>query len=175
MIDDALGADRLIGVIQPGAHVTLDGAVPLAEVGTVARITSFSETDDGRYLITLTGLCRFRVERELPQAGPYRVIAASYDEFGDDLKPGEARIDREKLRHALQRYVDTHGYQADWSAVDEAPSEALVNSVSTICPFDPPAKQALLEAPTLADRCAALIALLEWGADEDDGSYGTMQ
>ncbi len=167
MIDDALADERLIGMIQPADSAPVL-APPLTEVGTVGRITSFAETDDGRYLITLTGVCRFRITQEAPAATPYRQALVSYDEFASDLtSPKRVRIDREKLRNALQRYVDTHGYQADWSAVDGAPTEALVNAVSTLCPFDAPAKQALLEAETLSDRCAALIALLEMGAAPD--------
>jgi len=167
MIDDALADERLIGMIQPAGDMAAL-APPLTEVGTVGRITSFAETDDGRYLITLTGVCRFRITQEAPAATPYRQALVSYDEFASDLtSPKRVRIDREKLRNALQRYVDTHGYQADWSAVDGAPTEALVNAVSTLCPFDAPAKQALLEAETLSDRCAALIALLEMGAAPD--------
>jgi Lon protease-like protein len=172
MVDDALADDRLIAMVQP-AFTGVDDA--LADVGTLGKITSFTETEDGRYLITLTGVCRFRLEREVPGATPYRRAVADYEQFAADLLEPRTQIDREKLRHALARYIDTHGYQADWSAVDEAPGEALVNAVSTMCPFDPPAKQALLEAPTLADRCDALIALLEWGADEEDGPRGPLQ
>jgi len=173
MVDDALADERLIGMIQPAADAPML-APPLSDVGTVGRITSFAETDDGRYLITLTGVCRFRITQEAPAQTPYRQALVSYDEFAGDLTaPRRVRIDREKLRNALQRYVDTHGYQADWSAVDGAPTEALVNAVSTLCPFDAPAKQALLEAETLSDRCAALIALLEMGAGP--GDHGRMQ
>ncbi len=169
MVDDALSAQRLIGMIQPAPIEQGENRAGLAEIGTLGRITSFSETEDGRYLVTLTGICRYRVERELESDAPYRRINAVYDQFGDDLKStiDLAHIDRERLRQALRLYVDSHGYQADWSAVDEAPPEALVNAVAALCPFDPPAKQALLEAPTLAERCGALIALLEISADPD--------
>ena len=162
MVDDALAGERLIGMIQPGR----DDAT-LSAVGTLGRITTFSETDDGRYLITLTGVCRYRVVRELNAPTPYRQAIASYDDFAQDLTPPLVEIDRDKLRGALRRYVDLHGYKADWSVVDEAPPEALVNIVSIICPFDAPAKQALLEARSVTDRCAALIALLEWSGAED--------
>ncbi|MGE3142432.1 MAG: LON peptidase substrate-binding domain-containing protein [Hyphomonadaceae bacterium] len=173
MVDDALRGDRVIGMIQPASDAPSMRAFashdpPLAEVGAVGRITTFAETEDGRYLITLTGLCRFRLENEISAQTPYRQALVDYAPFAEDLKaPGRIRIDREKLRQALRRYVDTHGFQADWSAVDKAPTEALVNSVSALCPFDAPAKQALLEAQTISDRCAALIALLELGAAPD--------
>src|SRR5262249_17936814 len=112
-----------------------------------------------------TGVCRFAVLREMPFVHPYRQAEAAYDDFGIDLRQEVEPIDRENLRRALQSYVNVHGFKADWSAVDDAPPEALVNAVSTLCPFDAAAKQALLEAPSLRERCATLIALLEWGAD----------
>lgn len=177
MVDDALSGDRVIGMIQPADPMKGDG--PLSDVGTLGRITSFAETDDGRYLITLTGVCRYRIAQEMKVRTPYRQALVDYAAFESDLhQPARKfKIDREKLRNALRRYVDTHGYQADWSAVDGAPSEALVNAVSTLCPFDPPAKQALLEAETLGDRCAALIALLEMdaAAPPDEESGGPLQ
>jgi uncharacterized protein len=161
MVDDALASERLIGMIQPSGD-------NLCAVGAVGRITSFSETDDGRYLITLTGLCRYRVAQELKAPTPYRQALVDYDDFASDLRQlPQDRIDRDKLRFALRRYVDLHGYEADWSAVDDAPPETLVNTVAALCPFDSSAKQALLEAPSIADRCDALIALLEWGATGD--------
>ncbi|HVZ99903.1 MAG TPA: LON peptidase substrate-binding domain-containing protein [Caulobacterales bacterium] len=164
MVDDALGGDRLIGMIQPmSGQQSGDGA--LAQVGCVGRITSFAETEDGRYLITLTGVCRFSIVREAPMARPYRQAEAAYEDFATDLKHEVEPIDRESLRRALQSYVNVHGFKADWSAVDDAPPEALVNAVAALCPFDAAAKQALLEALSLRERCATLIALLEWGAD----------
>src|SRR5688572_14122119 len=107
MFDDALAGERLIGMIQPAAG-DLDARAPsLADVGTAGRITTFSETDDGRYLVTLTGVCRFRIAREMPTTGPYRQAQVDYEPFANDLKPTRARIDREKLRFALRRYIDT--------------------------------------------------------------------
>ena len=160
MVDDALAGDRVIGMIQPD-----NGEQPphLSAIGTVGRITAFAETEDGRYLITLTGLCRYRISGELNAPTPYRQAIVAYDEFADDLKDSEIAIDRDKLRLALRRYVDLHGFKVDWSAVESAGHEQLVHAVSTLCPFDAPSKQALLEAPSLSDRCTALIALLEFG------------
>lgn len=171
MIDDALAGKRLIGMIQP-----VDRTGGIAEVGGVGRITTFAETDDGRYLITLTGVARFRVTEELTVESPYRQVRADFSLFGRDLSPPgfEAVIDRDRLRNALRRYVDMHGFETDWSAVDEAPPEALVNAVASLCPFDGLAKQALLEADDLADRCATLIALLEMSA-EPGGAEGPLQ
>lgn len=173
MVDDALASDRLIGMIQPASGQEQAAHPDLAEIGTAGRITSFSETEDGRYLITLTGICRFRLQREGGSGQPYRRALVAYDEFAGDLAPARGRIDRDKLRLALRAYVDRRGYETDWSAIDKAPPEALVNAVSTLCPFDAPAKQALLEAPSLGERCKALIALLE--CDARDGGEHKLQ
>lgn len=162
MVDDALAASRLIGMIQPSARGLGIQQPPLAQVGCLGRITTFSETDDGRYLITLTGVCRFRIERELEVLTPYRQVLADYHEFGADLDaPTGAEINRTRLSLALRRYVEINGFQADWDAVEEAPAETLVNALASLCPFEPEEKQALLEAETLKDRVEALVALLE--------------
>lgn len=165
MVDDALAAERLIGVIQPttGEH---DEAQPqLSDVGTIGRITSFAETDDGRYLITLTGVCRFTLERELETDAPYRQAIVSYDEFAEDFTSSPGRsINRDKLIGALKRYATRHGFEVDWESVEQSPTETIVNVAAQLCPFDPAAKQALLESRTLEDRSEALVALVEWGA-----------
>ena len=163
MIDDALAADRLIGMIQPSAEMESPHP-PLAGVGCVGRITAFSETEDGRYLITLTGVARFRVGRELEMHAPYRKVAPDWHAFGEgDLSQREhgGAIDREALSRALRKYADSRGFQIDWDAASEAPGEMLVNVVCAACPFDLQEKQLLLEADTLADRCDTLVALLE--------------
>jgi uncharacterized protein len=167
MIDDALAGERLIGMIQPA--VDADGAQPpLAEVGCVGRITSFSETEDGRYLITLTGVARFRVKRELDLRAPYRKVEADWMAFADDLSQRDigGAIDRDALSRALRHYAEARGFQIDWDAASEAPGEMLVNAVCAACPFDAQEKQLLLEADTVADRCDTLVALLELGAAE---------
>ena len=169
MIDDALGADRLIGMIQPATGEENEARPELSDVGTTGRITSFTETDDGRYLISLTGLCRFDLRRELEVGKPYRQTAVSYDRFAEDFRQagGEA-IDRPSLIRTLRVYAREQGYQVDWTAVEQAPTETVVNVAAQLCPFDPAAKQALLEAETLEARCQTLTALLEWGAPDGD-------
>jgi hypothetical protein len=168
MIDDALAAERLIGMIQPATGDEDEPVPELADVGTVGRITTFSETDDGRYLVTLTGVCRFGFERELQAGTPYRQAFVSYDEFAADFAQADgARIDRDALMGSLRTYAALHGYQVDWAAVEEAPTETVINVAAQICPFEPVAKQALLEAVTLEERCRALVALVEWGAPRD--------
>jgi Lon protease-like protein len=168
MVDDALAGERLIGMIQPAAGDENDPAPELSEIGTLGRITMFSETDDGRYLITLTGVSRFTLEREIKAGTPYRQALVSYDQFGDDFTPSSGgAIDRPALIRSLKGYAALHGFQVDWNAVEQAPTEIIVNMAAQLCPFDPVAKQALLEAQTLEDRCRTLIALLEWGAPDE--------
>jgi uncharacterized protein len=174
MIDDALASDRLIGMIQPASGA--DAATPaLAPVGCVGRITTFTETEDGRYLITLTGVCRFRVDRELTVKSPYRKVTPDWRPFAIDLSQRDngGAIDQEILARALRDYANAKGFQVDWEATTDAPAEMLVNAVCAACPFDPGEKQLLLEADTLADRCDALVTLLELGAHALRG--GTLQ
>jgi Lon protease-like protein len=163
MIDDAMASERLIGMVQPAPRPADPLSPALSDVGCLGRLTSFAETDDGRYLIMLTGVARFRVERELDTHMPYRKVEASFDDFADDLtSPGAAyAIDRSRLVKSLRRYVEVNGFQVEWSAVDEAGPEVLVNAVATLCPFEPVEKQALLETVRLDERCAALVTLLE--------------
>jgi len=171
MVDDAMAGDRIIGLIQPsGGPPTLPG---LSAVGCAGRITSFAETSDGRYLITLTGVARFRVVTELPSKGPYRQVRAAYDLFADDLTPppGDLEFDREVFLDALRAYLETRALDIDWETAESAPVEALVNSLAMALPFEPAEKQAMLEAPDLLDRAAVLTALLRIdaadGGDED--------
>jgi len=168
MIDDALGAERMIGIIQPATGEDDEPIPELSDVGTLGRITSFAETDDGRYLVTLTGVCRFTYGRELEAGKPYRQALVTYDDFADDftVSPG-GTIDRAKLIGSLRTYATLHGYQVDWASVEQAPTETVINVAAQICPFDPAAKQALLESQTLEERCQALIALVEWGSPDD--------
>lgn len=175
MVDDALGGERLIGMIQPAIGEEDEATPHLADVGTVGRITSFSETDDGRYLITLTGVCRFDVEQELEGGTPYRQAIVSYEPFSGDFTAAPGRsIDREGLIASLKTYAGLHGFQVDWDSVEGAPTETIVNVAAQVCPFDAAAKQALLETMTLEERAMALIALLEWDAASDNHT-GPMQ
>ncbi len=169
MIDDALGGERLIAMIQPATGEEDEPVPGLADVGAIGRITSFSETEDGRYLVTLTGVCRFDLELELEVDTPYRQAIVAYDSFADDFiaSRGE-RIDRAALITSLKTYAALHGFQVDWASVEQAPTETIVNVAAQICPFDIAAKQALIEAITLEDRTAALVALLEWDAASDN-------
>ena len=176
MIDDAMAGDRIVGMIQPSGGPE---ALPaLSPVGCAGRITSFAETSDGRYLITLTGVARFRVMAELPVQTPYRQTRVYFAAYGLDLKtPGEEDdFDRDDLLAALQGYLNPRGLDIDWDAAREAPPEALINSLSMALPFEPAEKQALVEAPTLTDRFDTLTALLRIDAAEPgDDEPTTMQ
>ncbi len=177
MIDDAMAGDRIIGMIQPhGGSQSLPGLSP---VGCAGRITSFAETSDGRYLITLTGCARFRLASELPVQTPYRQVRADFGPFEGDLAAppaDDAGLDRDLLLDALRAYLETRGLDIDWDTAETAPPEALVNSLSMALPFEPAEKQALLEAPRLTDRADALTALMTIDAAESgDGDSPSMQ
>ena len=169
MVDDAMAGDRLIGMVQtaPGGNPAHPN---LARIGCAGRITSYSETPDGRYLITLTGLCRFRVGTELPVQTPYRQVRADFAAFADDLHV-EAETEetgRAAVLAALKAYLERRGLAVDWRMAEDAPIEALVNSLSMALPFDLAEKQALLEAPTLGGRRTALVALMQIDAAQAD-------
>jgi hypothetical protein len=179
MVDDAMNGARLIGMVQPKTQESRTAAPPLYPLGTVGRITSYSETDDGRYLISLTGLCRFRVCKELAVTTPYRQCIASYDAYQSDLvepPTDEAEEERSELLSVLRGYLSTQRLKADWESITHAPTESLVNALSMICPFEAKEKQALLEAPTLGDRARVLIALIEMAnAEPSAGSSAPLQ
>ena len=172
MIEDALGRGRVIGMIQPDE---LKAATPtgpgLYRIGCLGRITSFSETDDGRFLVTLAGLTRFAVSVELEMQRGYRRIRADLKRFAGDAEDEQIGVDREALLDALRTYFGTRGFEANWEAIEEMPDARLVSTLAMVCPFEPPEKQALLEAATVAERSQALLALLRMGA-HDGGSAG---
>lgn len=175
MVDDAMAGDRLIGMIQPVGGPPQHPA--LAGVGCAGRITGFSETTDGRYLITLTGICRFRAVEELPSGAPYRQMRAAFADYEADLAAVTgAEPDRAPLLAALGAYLEPRGLDIDWDAARAAPAEALVNSLSMGLPFEPAGKQALLEARDLPARAQALLALLRIdAADPGDGDPPPLQ
>ncbi|RIJ17833.1 peptidase S16 [Henriciella mobilis] len=170
MIDDAMSGHRLIGMIQPAGGSKQ--APHLARVGCAGRVTSYSETEDGRYLINLSGICRFSVVEELDVTTPYRQVRADWSRFAADLSEPEPTClpDRAHLAEALKKYVAVNEMEVDWDAVETAPLETLVNALAAGCPFSPMEKQALLEASDLCGRCDALIALLDMDISGDDSS-----
>ena len=177
MVDDAMAGDRIIGLIQPLISAP-EPQPPLARVGCAGRITSFNETSDGRYLITLTGISRFRIAAELPSKSPYRQVRAAFEDYAADLtSPAEEPdFDRDGFLDALRGYLAHRSMDIDWDTAESAPMEALVNSLSMALPFEPAEKQALLEARGLMDRAQALTALLRIdAADAGDGDAPSMQ
>lgn len=168
MVDWALRNDRLIGIIQPSGGVQeeespLGKDFDLHSVGCVGRLTAYQELDDGRFVITLTGIVRFRVRREVAGDTPFRIMQAGYDEFTGDFEHGrgEDTVDREKLLTVLRRYLDANRLQGDWNSIVRASSELLINALSVMSPYGPEEKQALLEAADLRSRADVLIALAE--------------
>ena len=165
MIDDALrDGHRLIGMIQPdGRQAGPIDTPPLYKVGCVGRITQLAESGDGRYLIELTGVSRFRIEEELKVNTDYRQCRVTYAPFADDFIPrkGEGAVDRDALIRALTDFMKANNMKADWQDIDQASNEVLVNALSMMSPYGPPEKQALLEAPDLKTRAELLVAITE--------------
>ena len=162
MTEDALSGNRMIGIIQPSDPLSRASVPPVYPIGCAGRITSFSETDDGRYLITLTGVCRFETARELPIVRGYRRVDASWERFAADLEePGPALFDRARLVEGLRTYFKIQGISANWDAIETTPDERLVTSLAMICPFEPSEKQALLECGSLSERASMMIAIIE--------------
>ena len=166
MTEDSLCRGRMFGMIQPNAGEAAGAHGPgLYRVGCLGRISSFSETDDGRLLITLTGVVRFAVAEELPMRRGYRRVRADYAPFLPDLDAGaRPMLDRERLEESLRAYFRANRIEANWEAVRETPDAMLVTTLAMVCPFEPREKQALLEAPTVQDRADMLLALVEIGA-----------
>ena len=167
MVDDALASGRVIGMIQPDETRAATPSGPgLYRVGCLGRLSSFSETEDGRYLITLTGLIRFGVSVELEVKRGYRRAQVDLDRFRADLDatPDSVSTGRDTLLDALRAYFRARGIDANWEAIKEMTDPALVTTLAMVCPFEPPEKQALLEAPGAADRASTLLTLLRMGA-----------
>ncbi len=164
MIDDCLrDGHRLIGMIQPDAAQGESEKPALYRVGCAGRITQLAESGDGRYLIELTGVARFRVEEELKVATPYRQCRVTYAPFADDFvaRKGEDAVDRDALLAALREFLEANDLKADWDGIQKAPNEALVNALSMMSPYGAAEKQALLEAPDLKTRADILVAITE--------------
>jgi uncharacterized protein len=165
MVDDSLrDGHRLIGMIQPDTTQPENEDVPgLFKVGCVGRMTQLAETGDGRYLIQLTGVARFRIETELKVATEYRQCRVTYVPFADDFiaRKGEEAVDRKTLLEALSAFLKANNLKADWEGIEKAPNEALVNALAMMSPYGPAEKQALLEAPDLRTRAEILVAVTE--------------
>ncbi|MFZ1772380.1 MAG: LON peptidase substrate-binding domain-containing protein [Rhizobiaceae bacterium] len=178
MIDDCLSGKRLIGMVQPRLDGALreDGEPELCEVGCLGRLVSLGESGDGRYLVSLHGVCRFRITGEIAAGTPYR--QCSVTPFLSDLVEGAgaAEVDRPALLKAFRDYLKANEMEADWESVSRADNAALVNALSMMSPYGPAEKQALLEAADLKTRAETLVAITEMSlAESEDGTPGTLQ
>ena len=161
MISDALGEGRMIGMIQPREPNDESEQPDVYPVGCAGRITQFEETEDGRFMINLRGVARFKITEELPVRDGYRRIEADWGAYHSDLQEPAEDVDRKRLFVSLKPYFEAREIDANWDAIHDTPSERLINSLAMICPFEPLEKQALLEAHTLEDRLEVLTSLVE--------------
>jgi len=165
MLDDALKTPhRLIGMVQPNAGPGRDGK-GLHAIGCAGRVTQFSETEDGRYMITLSGVSRFRIVQEVQGFTPYRRCDVSWAGFERDLNQvpeTDEGFDRDGFLALLERFFQSQDLSTDWDSLKGAEDEMLINALSMLCPFEPEDKQALLEAPSLTTRRETLVTLLEF-------------
>lgn len=175
MIDHAVAGNRLIGMIQPAldGSVRADGEPELCAVGCIGRIVSLSETGDGRYLIALQGICRFRVVEEMAVKTPFRqcVIAPFLTDLDEDQ--GSGQVDRAALLETFRAFLEANDLQADWEGVNNAGNATLVNALSMMAPYGPAEKQALLEAADLRTRAETLVAITEIALARDRDEFAT--
>ena len=177
MIEDAMKESRIIGMIQPLESDETDNP-ELQSVGCAGRITSYSESEDGRLLVTITGVCRFVVKKETEQLLPYRTAKVDYRPFAIDLvnETGARSVNRDQLIFAFRQYLEANNMSADWNEVAAVSTEVLVNTLSLLAPYPARDKQALLEAPDLKSRADVLVALTELAlAKSSPGSGQKMQ
>jgi hypothetical protein len=182
MLEDVMATSRVLGMVQPEGvddEEPVARTAPLRRVGCAGRVTGYQELDDGRLLITLTGIARFVLVDEMPLAKSYRICTVSFERFLGDFAAGagEDAVDRQGLLRALKAYLEARNLKADWSAVSKSSNETLVNSLSIASPYGPEEKQALLEAPDLKSRAEMLVALaeMELAAAGSGGSGSTLQ
>ena len=163
MIDEVLSSpDRIMGMIQPNISKNDPNSKNLKKVGCAGRISSFSETGDGRYLVTLTGLIRFEVNNELDTTTQYRQVITNYDNYKEDLLPANVEnIDRKSLLILIKKYLEQRNLLIDWEIIEQSPTEQLINYSGVLVPFEPEEKQLLLETKSLFDRCKTLESLFQ--------------
>ena len=172
MLEDVLKTShRLIGMIQP---LKSEGETRLHTIGSAGRVSSFAETDDGRYMITLTGISRYKIKEEIEGFTAYRRARVNWDDFSSDLARQQQNkaFQRDEFLILLRRYLSAHELSTDWDNLKEAGEEMLINSLSMMCPFEPEDKQALLEAPSLIDRSKTLVTLMDYALLSGSGGSG---
>ena len=173
MVEDTLATKhRLIGMIQPiklGSGNNPNGKNKYQKVGCAGRIVSFTETEDGRYLITLEGVSRFKFRKEMEDQKPYILSEIDWDFYSNDLVPFEGinSFDRNGFLEILKKYLDSAQIASDWEVLKKAREEVLVNSLSMLCPFEPEEKQVLLEAETIVKRLDVLVTLMKLSSEND--------
>lgn len=173
MVMDAMGGNRMFGMVQPAEAEAEqnEGDPAVYPTGCAGRITHFEETRDGRFILSLKGVCRFRIVEEIPTTRGYRRCTPDWADYRDDLqRTEEVTIDRKRLTNAVRNYFKVKGLEANWEAIEKANDEYLVTSIAMLCPFDPSEKQALLEASDLTARSELLTTIVEMAAlDQSDG------
>ena len=169
MFDDALAGPRMIGMVQPSDEETEQGSAAIYRTGCAGRITSFSESEEHHYLLTLSGLIRFGVAEELPLLNGYRRVRPDFAAFAEDLDETGGTVDRARMMTALAAYFEANGIEGDWEAIKQTPDERLVTSLAMVCPFDPAEKQVLLEAKSLEERAETMIKILQMSIHEPEG------
>ena len=168
MTEDCFANGRMFAMIQPDPTLP-DGihGPGLFRTGCLGRLSSFNETEDGRFLIALTGLCRFMIASEIDMRRGYRRVIGDFSRFPLDMgESHDAEIDRDAMLIALRGYFARRGVEPNWDAINRLADDALVVTLAMVCPFEPIEKQALLEAPSEAERAETLLALLRMGAAE---------
>jgi Lon protease-like protein len=169
LVDDVMKSHRIIGMVQPASADDTAAKPALLDVGCAGRITEIAETGDGRYLVTLTGIARFRIASELDVTTAYRQCAVGFDEFVGDFSAGQGEqdVDRDAILRTLRDFADNSQLSIDWDGIRRAPNEWLVNALSMMSPCGPREKQALLEAPDLKARAEMLVAITEGALARD--------
>jgi uncharacterized protein len=183
MVDMAMASNRIIGMIQPRSSeqdvrpTESAAASDLRQVGCAGRITQMAETGDGRYLITLSGIARFRLVDEIEASTPWRQGRVNFSAFADDLVPrkGEDAVNRPSVIDVLKRFAEANNITMDWDSVHQAPNEALVNALAMMSPFGSDEKQALLEAADLQERAEVLVAITEMALARDGRTSALLQ
>ncbi|MEN3952782.1 LON peptidase substrate-binding domain-containing protein [Iodidimonas sp. SYSU 1G8] len=176
MIEDALKGRRVIGMVQPRTLESESQEPPVYDIGCAGRLTAFQELEDGRYIITLTGIRRFRIVEELARTTPYRLFKVDYAGFMRDFEPETAHsANRDYFLKLIRQYVDLQGYQVDWDMIENTDTETLIHASSTLAPWAPNEKQALLEAADIERRYQTLIALYEMAIAQAAGTGGSLQ
>ena len=172
MLDAVMAGDRIIGMIQPSFKDESKGENGLCKIGCAGRVVSFSETGDGRYHISLIGISRFSIHKELEVTTPFRQVMANWSLYLDDLQTDKsgADVDRESLLKTFRSYLDVNNMEADWESIEETQTDILVNALSMMSPYGAAEKQALLEANDLKTRADTLVAITEMSLAEQDNN-----